>query len=119
MEAARKKELSPFSLIRTEFNNTKIDKSVEMKNEGVKHVLYNWNDTFHTFNTAVQKVGSGNFQGFHRKIWEKIGGYAEGPWVFHTDTALMLELSSLSEITLITKYLGSYHIEHKLAFAYL
>ena len=120
LEAARKKELSPFALIRTKFVEKKreyISKNQNLRNllnpRQVEHVLYNWNNPTRTLNTAFQKQGSGNFQGCHRRIWERFGGYAEGPWVFHVDTAMMLEFSALTELTYVSKYIGSVHVEHK------
>jgi hypothetical protein len=118
LEAARMNELSPFTLIRTQFNNMNMDSLSQeslrrlLINQGVQHVLYNWTLPSKTMNTAFQKQGSGNFQGCHRSIWEKIGGYAEGPWVFHVDTAMMIEFSAITELTYVSKYIGSIHIEH-------
>lgn len=108
LDAARRHELSVMSIIRSE------SKVQFMKYEQAStsiipppstQQLIDWKDPFNEVGTNVEQHSM--LQGCHRKMWEAINGYVEGPWYSEVDTALMLEFPSLTEKTYVQRFNGA------------
>lgn len=108
LDAARRHELSVMSVIRSE-SNVQFMKyeqaSTTIIPAPVTQQLIDWKDPFADVGTNIEEHSI--LQGCHRKMWDAIAGYAEGPWYSEVDTALMLEFPAFTEKTFVQRFSGT------------
>lgn len=110
LDAARRREFNTISLIRTEIHPISFpyDQAVtKFLPQGGTQQIYSWTNPWKE--VSHNKENHGVLQGCHRKIWETIGGYAEGPWYSQVDVAFLIEFPVITEKTLIQRFFGAYN----------
>ncbi|EAY13343.1 hypothetical protein TVAG_164530 [Trichomonas vaginalis G3] len=109
LDAARRKEFSNIALIRSEMKPIYLSYEQAMAkflSEGATQQIYSWFNPWKEIGS--NKETHGVLQGCHRKVWEAVGGYAEGPWCSDVDTAFVVEFPVITEKTFIQRFFGAF-----------
>ena len=100
--SATKRDLSPFTLIRSERSKS--------ANNTVQHSLVEFTTERKTF-IHLHSQASGDFEGMHRALWGFFHGFIEG-YTLHVDTALLYEFAVFQFPVFLTLFPPHLHIPH-------